>query len=124
VKAFATLTTVCTVIAVASWAYAVNYDTRAVKAELRELRTELAREQEQLAVLKIEWAYLNRPERLRALVQTHSAQLGLMPADPGHFGQITQVPYPDKPPAPTTPPRRPTLPMTLEEALVFTGAKP
>lgn len=116
-KLFTTLVTAGAVVLVASWAYWVNYETRTARSEMRALQAALAFEQEKISVLEVEWAYLNRPERLAALIKQHSDVLGLMPAGPGHFGDVSQVPYPSKTASLTEAPSRPTLPMTLQEAL-------
>ena len=121
-KAFVTVAMAAMIVAVASWAYAVNYDTRAVGNEVAALEADIARAQSTIEVLRVEWAFLNRPDRLRALVREHADVLGLMPADPGHFGEIARIPYPSERPSAGTAPHRPTLPMTLEEAHSFMPA--
>lgn len=121
-RAFVTLCITMAVVVVATWAYRVNYETRAVRAELRTLNAAIASESEALQMLEVEWAYLNRPERLAQLVTEHADVLGLMPADPGHYGRAEQIPYPSEISRSEAPPRKPTLPMTLQEALVLTGA--
>lgn len=122
-KGFVTIVTAAAIVAVATWAYRVNYDTRAQRNQLLALQAELSQAEERLQVLHVEWAYLNRPDRLQTLVAAHADQLGLMPADPGHFGRIEEIPFPSKPMPEGSAPRRPALPMTLEEALVFTAGE-
>ncbi len=56
--------------------YQVKYRVRDVKSDVAALEAELAKEKESLHVLKAEWAYLNRPERLQQLSDRH---LGLAP---------------------------------------------
>lgn len=86
-------------LGLAFWAYQENYRTRLALAEVRETQREIGRQQERLAVLRAEWAYLNRPERLRALAALNFDRLGLLPMSPDHFGRIDQVAFP--PQAPT-----------------------
>lgn len=82
------------VLGLAFWAYRENYSTRAAQSELRAMQREIGALQEELRMLRAEWAYLNRPERLRALVALNFDRLGLMPMTPEHFGAIDQVAYP------------------------------
>ncbi|SOC12970.1 cell division protein FtsL [Rhodobacter maris] len=82
------------VLGLAFWAYHVNYATKDRLAELRRLDNQIADLQEGLSVLRAEWAYLNRPERLRELVNLNFATLGLLPLAPEQFGTVAQVAYP------------------------------
>lgn len=86
------------VLGLAFWAYRENYTTRAAQSDLRQIQREIGALQEELGMLRAEWAYLNRPERLRALVGLNFDRLGLMPMTPDHFGAVDQVAYP--PPVP------------------------
>jgi hypothetical protein len=82
------------VIVFATWAYRVNYAAQAALDRVADLRAQIAAEREAIAVLEAEWAYLNRPDRLRALVEQHRDALGLVPFAPEHFGEATMIPYP------------------------------
>lgn len=82
------------VVAVATWAYRVNYETQEANRRVASLSAQIARERSTIAVLNAEWAYLNRPERLRALVDEHFSALQLMPLHPDHFGTPAMVAYP------------------------------
>lgn len=88
------LTAAILMIGVATWAYRVNYETRAAIERVNALHEAIAEERAQLAMLKAEWAYLNRPERLRALAEAHFDDLRLMPIDATHFGEVAEVPKP------------------------------
>ena len=48
-------------------------------------------------MLEAEWAYLNRPDRLRALVDANAEALGLVPLDPAQFGEAAMVAFPPEP---------------------------
>ncbi len=82
------------VMGLAFWAYHENYATKAALDHVARLEAEIADQREALAVLNAEWAYLNRPDRLRDLAQLNFARLGLLPMLPEQFGRVTDVPYP------------------------------
>jgi hypothetical protein len=81
----------------ATWAYRVNYATQEAMNRVADLGTEIAREREAIAVLEAEWAYLNRPDRLRRLVDANAAALGLVPLEPDQYGEVAMVPFPAEP---------------------------
>ena len=82
------------VISVAYWAYKENYRTQANLRRVAELQQQIAAEREAISVLTAEWAYLNRPERLRDLVDLNYDELGLLPLMPEHFAEVELVSYP------------------------------
>jgi len=82
------------VIGLAIWAYGQNHRTQQAKNEVRELRAEIRSLREALGVQQAEWAYLNRPERLRALADMNFARLGLLPLVGTQFGTIDEIGYP------------------------------
>lgn len=81
----------------ATWAYRVNYATQEALNRLADLRAAIAAEREALSVLNAEWAYLNRPDRLAALMAGPGAELGLAPLGPEHFAEAAMVAYPPEP---------------------------
>ncbi|MBD3663661.1 cell division protein FtsL [Sulfitobacter aestuariivivens] len=92
------------VIGLAFWAYRENYATQQALSEADKLREGIRTAHSRLAVLKAEWAYENRPDRLRDLADINFDRLGLLPLHPDQFGQLDQVAYPPPPPLPITDP--------------------
>lgn len=82
------------VIGLGYWAYHENYDTQASMREVRTLHRQIGLSHERLNVLQAEWAYLNRPDRLRDLAELNFDRLGLLPLMPDGFGRIEQIDYP------------------------------
>ncbi len=71
--------------------FQVNYETRDAKKNVVQLQREIALERETISVLRVEWAYLNRPERLRILSETYFMELRLMPLHAEHFANRIEV---------------------------------
>ncbi|WP_425092492.1 cell division protein FtsL [Tropicimonas sp. S265A] len=84
------------VIGLAYWAYQENFRTQQALDRVRDLQAQIADTREALSVQRAEWAYLNRPERLRELAEMNFDRLGLLPLTPSHFGDVEQVAYPPR----------------------------
>ncbi|MEM9058857.1 MAG: cell division protein FtsL [Pseudomonadota bacterium] len=86
-----------TIIAIAGWAYNVNYNTMTAFDRVRDLRSEIAAEREALQVLRVEWAWLNAPDRLERLTAQFAPQLQLVPLVPDVLQHTAVVPFPSDP---------------------------
>lgn len=93
-RSLLSIITALAVMGLAIWAYRQNYETQAKLRDVRELRAEIADLRERASVLRAEWAYLNRPERLADLADLNFDRLELLPLRPDHFGQIDMIGYP------------------------------
>lgn len=92
------------VMGLAFWAYRENYRTQAQIDEMQAVQNEIARLRDDLGVLRAEWAYLNRPDRLRELVDMNFDRLRLGAVQATQFGTARNIDYPPPPaPAPAEP---------------------
>ncbi len=82
------------VIALAAWAYRENHLTQSAMNERSALEREISNLEGSLRIQRAEWAYLNRPDRLRELVDINFERLKLVPITAMHFGEIGQIAYP------------------------------
>ena len=103
-------------IGLAYWAYKENYATQAALRRVDQLQREIGQTREDLSVLRAEWAYLNRPERLRELSDLNFDSLQLMPLAPEHFGLVEQVTFPSIPMDEVTDPVDLSAPLDSEVA--------
>ncbi len=85
------------VISLAFWAYQENYRTQTALREAQRMQDQIAAARERLSILRAEWAYLNRPDRLRDLADLNFDRLGLLPMRPESFGRVDQVAFPPMP---------------------------
>lgn len=86
--------TVVVVMGLAYWAYQENIKTQAAIARTQTLQNEIGTARSRLAVLRAEWAFLNRPDRLIKLSVKYFPDLRLAPLRADNFGTIDQVDFP------------------------------
>lgn len=114
-------TAILAIVGVAAWAYHINYRTKTTLREIDALRSEIGTERERLQVLRVEWAYLNNPERLARLVALNNDALGLVPIAPDRFGHVAAVPFP---PRETVDPLEAALAAAVASGAYIPGAAP
>jgi len=85
------------VMGLAFWAYHENYATQGALGQVRDLHAQIGDAHSRLRMLNAEWAYLNRPDRLRDLADLNFDRLGLLPMLPDAFGRVDQVAFPPAP---------------------------
>ncbi|MEP4197448.1 MAG: cell division protein FtsL [Aliishimia sp.] len=93
-KTFLYIVVSLAVVGLAFWAYRENYATQQAVAETSKLHRDIRAAHARLAILKAEWAYLNRPDRLRELADLNFERLQLLPLRSDQFGHVDQVPFP------------------------------
>ncbi|MEM7643238.1 MAG: cell division protein FtsL [Pseudomonadota bacterium] len=92
---------IAAVVGLAFWSYRESYETRATERAVADLQRKIGQRHQKLSMLRAEWAYLNRPDRLNALAEMNFETLGLMPLTPDHFADLGDVGF--APPAPEWP---------------------
>lgn len=90
-RGFVTILAAIAVIALGYWAYHQNIQTQQALREVERLQRAIGVERERLVVLRAEWAYLNRPDRLRELVDLNFDRLNLLPLRPEQFAVMDEV---------------------------------
>ena len=97
-KLFLNVTLTLFTLAMGFWAYQQNYATKNALREVSRLQSAIHTLKQEQAILNAEWAYLNRPERLRELVDINFAELKLLPLLPSQFGRVEQIAFPNETP--------------------------
>lgn len=74
--------------------YLLKYEVKSIEQELAQTQDEIQKTNERLTVLKAEWSFLNRPERIEALTRKH---LDLSPSHGETIQALSAVPdrFPD-----------------------------
>ncbi len=76
-------------IASATYAYTIKYETLYHGEQLAKLKQRSQKEREAIAVLKAEWQHLNRPDRLQMLSERH---LALQPLAANQLVRFSDIP--------------------------------
>lgn len=61
----------CLLLLAVGIVYIVKYQVRDIQREVSSMESQLRAERDALHVLRAEWAYLTRPQRVRALAEAH-----------------------------------------------------
>ena len=85
-----TLTFAC-LVGLAFWAYQENIKTKNAIAHNEKLQKEIGISRARLSILKAEWAYLNRPDRLTELVDLNFDRLQLVPLRASNFSEVEEI---------------------------------
>lgn len=83
------LIAICILLGSAGYAYSIKYDTIYYAEQLAKLKAKIQRERDAIAVVKAEWALLNRPERLQKMVEQH---LDLQPMNVQQLASFSEIP--------------------------------
>lgn len=78
--------------------YGQKYRTEHVQSQVIELQLEISEKEQALNRLEADWAYLNQPSRLQAIVERHAETLQLAPIKVEQYSTIENLPMrPAKP---------------------------
>lgn len=83
-RRFLHLVAILALIGSALYAYRVKYDTIYLTEQAAKLKNQISRERESIAILRAEWQFLNKPDRLQALADQFTE------TQPATIGQITR----------------------------------
>lgn len=66
---------IAALIGSALYSYRIKYDTLYLSEQVAKLKSRLQREKEAIAVLRAEWQFVNRPDRVQTLADKHLPEL-------------------------------------------------
>ena len=78
-------------VGLAFWAYQENIKTKNAIARTEKLQKEIVIARAGLSILRAEWAYLNRPDRLTELVDLNYGRLQLVPLRASNFLEVDEI---------------------------------
>tara|TARA_B100001109_G_scaffold202964_1_gene169849 strand:- start:195 stop:563 length:369 start_codon:yes stop_codon:yes gene_type:complete len=85
--------TFASLVGLAFWAYQENIKTKNAIAHNEKLQKEIGIARARLSMLRAEWAYLNRPDRLTELVDLNFTRLQLVPLRASNFSEINEIKF-------------------------------
>ena len=94
-RRFVTIASSVLAVALALSIYPIENQVRQLERRLADLDGDLLANRQAIQVLKAEWSYLNRPERLQALAARHVEAIALAPVSPDQI--VTFAELPDRP---------------------------
>jgi hypothetical protein len=80
---------ICGLIGSAAYAYSIKYDTLYYAEQVAKLRAKIQRERDAIAVVKAEWALLNKPDRLQRMTEQN---LDLQPMNIQQLARLADLP--------------------------------
>ncbi len=86
---FLHMAAITALIASAGYAYSIKYETLYYAEQVEKLKGQVQRERDAIAVLRAEWALLNRPDRLQEAVERH---LDLQPMSVQQLARLSDLP--------------------------------
>jgi hypothetical protein len=90
---FVHLIVVAVLVAAAAFVYKIKFESTERAEQVARLAAEIKRERDAIAALRAEWAMLDNPARIQALVHRH---LPLKMLDPGQIEHLDRLP--ERPP--------------------------
>ena len=73
----------------ASWVYKIKFEATVQAEGVAKLRSHIRKERDQIAILRAEWARLDRPDRIQTLAQRH---LNMKPVQVAQFDTFDSLP--------------------------------
>ena len=90
-RSFIYTLTFANLMGLAFWAYQENIKTKNAIVHTEKLQKEIGISRARLSILKAEWAYLNRPDRLTELVDLNYGRLQLVPLRASNFLEVDEI---------------------------------
>lgn len=84
---------ICALIAAAAYVYRIKFESTRQAEQVAKLRSEIRKERDTIAILRAEWARLDRPDRIETLAKRH---LNLKPVEVTQFDHLDNLP--ERPP--------------------------